>query len=154
MAATLESLRERVSVTLMDPDRLIWGDAALQEAVRLALGEYRLAGGSAQVAGLDGAGTTTLPELHEPLIVLGAAGHAGAMRAVDRVEAFDGEREAPALVQWADARLLDFRQLLRAAFAPAGAGEQSAADERARQAALHTSTNPPWGAWAGWEEEV
>lgn len=153
MAATLAGMRARVAAALMDSDRRVWSDAALEEALRLALGEYQLAGGAAvTLAGLDGAAATTLPALHESMVVAGAAGYAGVMRSVDRVDAFDPDDESRALVAWAQALLLTFRQMLGGVFpgyggAPVVSGQPSSG-EQARLAGLRTSANPPWGRWA------
>jgi len=154
MAATLSGLRGRVAESLADGDHLVWDEAALDEALRLALGEYRLAGGFAELAGLDGAAETTLAAAHESLIVTGAAGYAGSMRAVGRVESFDDQQEAAALVRWAAECLGAFRQMLAAVFPGygVGGGESSgglSAAERARLEGLRTSINPPWGSWEG-----
>lgn len=153
MAATLAGMRERVAAALMDGDHRVWSEPALDEALRLALGEYQLAGGApVTLAGLDGAAATTLPALHETMIVAGAAGYAGTMRSVDRVDAFDPEDESRALVSWAQMLLERFRQMLAGVFpgyggAPGGGGPPSSG-EQARLAGLRSSNNPPWGRWS------
>lgn len=73
----LESLRDRAALFLMDPNRLIWADAALDEAIRQALDAYSRscpqvcsaavaasAGGMLDLSGF--AGFTGLLALHYP----------------------------------------------------------------------------------------
>ncbi len=114
---SLSSFLERIRALLMDSGGLIWDDAALVEALRLALGEYSLAGNApVTLAGLDGASVTNLPELHAALIVWGAAAYAALARAVDRAEAFQTNSAAADLKSWGDQRLKEFKTTLAMLF--------------------------------------
>jgi hypothetical protein len=154
MAATLESLRARLRVALMNAAATAqpWDDAVLDEGIRLALGEYGLAGAApVTLSGLDGAAETSLNGLHESLVVWGAGGYAALSRAVLRAESFQLGGEAEALRSWGEARLEDFKAMLGAVFpgyrpGPALPGDDRAA-EAARLADLRGSTAPPWGSW-------
>jgi len=159
VTATLETICARLEQALADAEGLVWPAAALQEAVHLALDEYNLAAGApCTLAGLDGAAETTLPEGHESIVIIGAAGYAAGMRGVERVEGFDPEGESPALLEWAQTRLGEFRRLLALVFPgfggePGGYSGAPTPAEQARRAGLRLSTRPPWGAWAddeGW----
>jgi len=148
MAATLSSLSARVRDLLADGAADLWGDPAVTEALRLALGEYTLAAQvhapgapAVTLSGLDGAPSTSLPEAHETLIVLGAAGYAAQMRAVDRAGLHDEGAESRLLADWGSRRLGEYKTMLAALF-PVHHG-----DDAARLAELRASTNPTWGLW-------
>lgn len=114
MSATLTGLIERVKTLLMDSGSLVWDTATLGEAVRQALGEYNLAGESAAtISGLDGAGSTTLPAAHDSLLVLGASGYAALARCANRAESYALGGETGQLQSWGQARLGEFRAMLR-----------------------------------------
>lgn len=105
MAATLAQISERVARVLMDPGRLVWAEAVLEEAIRLALGEYnQTLSGAATLQGLDGALQSTLPGEHESLIVLGGAAHAAAICLAGKVEAFPPAAIREDLASWAKQR--------------------------------------------------
>jgi hypothetical protein len=113
MASSLTSLSTRVSALLMDSANLIWPAAAITEGIRSAIGEYGTAGKSAvTLDGLDSASSTTLPAVHDTVIVVGAAGYAAAARAADRAESFQLGSESAELKTWADKRLSEFRGML------------------------------------------
>jgi hypothetical protein len=109
--ATLLTITARVRSLLMDAGASpIWSDATITEGVRLALGEYALAGAAAQtLEGLDGAAVTSLPAVHESLLVGGAAAYAALARNVDRAESFQLDGEAGQLKSWADTRLKEYK---------------------------------------------
>jgi hypothetical protein len=113
MASTLSSLSARVSVMLMDTSNLIWDAGTVTEGIRSAIGEYGTAGEAAvTLNGLDSAAATTLPAVHDTVIVLGAAGYAATARAADRAEAFQLGSESADLKAWGEARLKEFRGML------------------------------------------
>jgi len=151
MSLTLASLRERLRQLIQDPSGLIWTDAGLDEAVRLALHEYNLAKSPAVLSGLDGAETTTLPEIYESALLLGAAGYAACSRALQRsAAALPGQEGLNSLMDWGQARLGEFRAML---------GSSRAAEE-SRLTGLHGAVQPPFPAGTGqtsggwrWEDE-
>ena len=114
MATTLASLLGRVRVLLVDAGSTAWTDALLTEGIRLALGEYNLAGLTAvTISGLDGAVVSSLDGRHDSVIALGAAGYAGVARAVDQLDALPGGlNQSDGFREWAGARLADFRGML------------------------------------------
>jgi hypothetical protein len=117
MTTTLTTLEERLRSLLMDAGSAVWDAAALAEAIRLALGEYALAGKvPVSLAGLDGATETTLNPLHDAAIVWGAAAYAALARAVDRAESFTLGSRAADLKAWGDQRLSEFKAMLGALF--------------------------------------
>jgi hypothetical protein len=134
MAATLISLRARIRAALLDSSSpgQVWDDESLAEALRQALSEYQLAGAApASLQGLDGALVTSLPEMHESLVVWGASAYAALTRSIRRAESFQLGSEAAALEAWGEARLREFRALLNLV----------------RAADLHGADTPPWGQW-------
>lgn len=61
------------------------------------------------ISGLDEAASTTIPEIHDSLVVHGAAGKAGLLRAMQLIEAFGGKTGEPdRLLDWAQRRMADF----------------------------------------------
>ncbi len=135
----LSSLTERVGQALQDGTHLTWPEAALEEALRLALSEYNLAlGGQATLQGLDGEAATSLPRQHESLLALGAAGYAAEGRAARRAEGDQPDaRSAGELSGWAAQRLAAFREML----------------DRARGQELRAAGGAPWDdrEGAGWK---
>jgi hypothetical protein len=134
MTASLSSLQGRVRFLLADPASpvQVWDDATLAEAVRQALDAYHLAGnGPVLLEGLDGAAVTTLPEMHESLIVWGASGYAALARSIRRAESFQLGSEPMALQAWGSLRLRSFQAAL----------------EAVRLSDLHRGHNMPWGSW-------
>lgn len=117
MSADLAALQGRVRAALMDTGSRVWEDAALEEALRLALGEYMLAGKiTVSLAGLDGAAETTLPAAHESLLVWGGSAYAALARAVDRAERTQLAGVPAALADWGGLRLKEFKAMLAAVF--------------------------------------
>lgn len=118
----LTTLLTRISTLLMDTSNRVWDLPTLTEGVRLALGEYNLAGLSSPgfvpvtLNGLDGANVTTLPVHHQTALVIGAAGYAAGARSVDRAESFELDHEARDLAAWSAARLTEWRRMLRLIF--------------------------------------
>ncbi len=137
MASTLTSLSTRVNTYLMDTSNQVWDAATITEGMRLALGEYGLAGNAAvSLSGLDGAALTTLPANHDTVIVLGGAAYAALAQAADRA---DGARLGTAGAEfktWGEARLREFKAMLGVIFpgylavlaAGSGTGSGSGAD--------------------------
>jgi hypothetical protein len=110
---SLSSLQTRVKALLMDTQARSWDSDTLTESIRLALGEYALAGGSAvTVSELDGAEATTLNALHESPLVLGAAAYAALARAVDWADSAQLGSESGQLKAWGDQRLHEFKAML------------------------------------------
>lgn len=132
---------QRVETLLSDNTNLIWTDADLTEAVRLALDEVSLSmGQKLTLSGLDGAVAASLPDLLEGMLVVGAAGYAAVARAVERAEQFELANEGGLLHTWAEERLRDFRALL------------SRWEAVHRTSSLFTqAVANPWGVWT--EEE-
>lgn len=115
--ATLATMLTRVRDGLMDSGSQVWTDGALTESIRLALGEYRLAGEvDVTLQGLDLAAATTLPAAHESLIVWGGLAYAALARAVDRAESFELGSESAELKAWGDKRLQEFKAMLGVVF--------------------------------------
>ena len=162
MSASLTDLLLRVRAALRDTPGLAYDTATLDEAIRQALAVYMLSAGSLSVtlAGLDGATETTLPALHESLVVCGAAAYATQARAAEQAgRAADDIPSIPALNAWADERLKEFHQLLALVFPQCGQSAETAAREAlaaikaeaeaARLAQLRVSLDVPWRAWIG-----
>lgn len=83
-------LLARLRAGLIDPGAAVWKNSELDEALRQALADMALAGGTAySVTGLDGAPATTLPVQYFAALVRGAAGYALLWRAVERLDAFN-----------------------------------------------------------------
>jgi len=122
MAFDYATTLSRLRVFLMDSGSAVWADADLQAAIRLAVGDVSLYNGTAvTLSGLDGAGSTTISALLELPLQTGAAGYAATARAVDRAESFELAGEGDALRIWGEARLKDWRGMLRALYPDAGA---------------------------------
>lgn len=166
MSASLVDLMLRVRAALHDSPGLVYDSTTLEEAIRQALSVYMLSAGSLTVtlAGLDGAVETTLPALHESLLVRGAAAYAAQARAAEQAgRAADGAAvNSPALVAWADECLKEFHQLMALVFPQCGQSAETAAREAlaalkaeaeaARLAGLRASPDVPWRAWIGPED--
>jgi hypothetical protein len=163
MSASMSDLETRVRAALYDGAGLVYDGLTLDEAIRMALGHYNLAGGGqASIAGLDGAETTTLPALHESLVVCGAAAYAAQARAAEQASRAVPESDPAGLRDWASERMREYLHLLalvfplsgEAADAAAGAirADQAAGKEAARLNALRTSGDVPWRAWIDAEE--
>ena len=85
----------------------------IDESIRQALLEYSKASGRAErITGLDGAESTTLPELDSGMIVLGAAGFAASAKGVDRKEAFNLDEQISPQVKQLGERFLERFQTL------------------------------------------
>lgn len=113
MPFDLSTTISRVRSLLMESGTAIWTDAVITEGIRLAVGEAGLR--KAQpltLAGLDGAGSTTLPAVLESALVVGGAAYAVLARAADRAEQFELANEAGTLAAWGEARLADWRVML------------------------------------------
>ncbi len=86
---TLTTIRDFLKQHLADLTSLVWPTASLDEAIRTALRQISHAYDVATpytLSGLDGAGSTTLPELLRSLLVTGAAAHALTFRVIGRFE--------------------------------------------------------------------
>jgi hypothetical protein len=141
MTTTLTSLTTRVQTALMDTGAQVWDAPTITEGIRLALGEYSLAGDAAvTLSGLDGAAVTTLPGLHDTLIVWGAAAYAALSRTIDRAESHQLGGDAAPLKTWGDARLREYKGMLGFVFPGylvtlAGTGGSAASEDPAKLAA-------------------
>jgi thiazole synthase ThiGH ThiG subunit len=90
MDTTLEAIRERIRLFLMDVGGLIWSDDGLDEAVRLALKDLQqVSPVTLAISGLDGALVTVLEMGMDGVIVQGASAYALEMRNIDRADAFE-----------------------------------------------------------------
>lgn len=160
MSASLNSLIPRVRASLHDSPGLVYDSTTVEEAIRQALAVYMLSAGSLSVtlAGLDGAAETTLPALHESLVVCGAAAYAAQARAAEQASRAESDLpNNPTLTAWADERLKEFHQLLALVFPQCGQSAENAAREAldalkaeaeaARLAQLRASPDVPWRAW-------
>ena len=133
----LDTLRTRLAGQLSDAYAELWSSAALDECLRLALGQYNRAAGTAcTVGGLDGALTTTLPAADWDLLLSGAAGLAAAAHALERTSQFSPDATTGAeLLAWGRLQLERF-----------GAGL-----EQVRLKGLQSSLASPHSPWE-WEE--
>ncbi|MBN1370523.1 MAG: hypothetical protein JW987_01075 [Anaerolineaceae bacterium] len=135
MPFDLSNTISRVRNLLIESGTAIWTDAIITEGIRLAVGEAALRKVQPfTLAGLDGAGSTTLPAVLESALVVGGAAYAVLARSVDRAEQFELANEAPTLTAWGEARLADWRRMLAE-----GLAALRAAELRAGAA--------PWMAW-------
>jgi len=90
MDQSLEEIRERVKLFLMDVAGLIWDDATLDEAIRQAMRDLQeVTPITLTLAGLDGALVTVLEIGMDGLIVRGAAVYALQMRIIDRADIYE-----------------------------------------------------------------
>jgi hypothetical protein len=90
MDQSLEEIRERVKLFLMDVGGLIWDNTTLDEAIRQALRDLQeVTPITLTLAGLDGALVTVLEMGMDGLIVRGAAVYALEMRMIDRADTFE-----------------------------------------------------------------
>lgn len=104
MSVDLSSMTARVAEFLQDATHLVYPESAIAEGLRQALAELSRAQGHAlTLAGLDDAGSTTLPEGLESLATQGAAAVVVAGRGLRHAEqaALAPEGVAPATLAWA-----------------------------------------------------
>ena len=110
---TFIEIEDRVAILLLDMTHLNFTVEVIDEGIRQALLEYSKASGRTEsIIGLDGAETTTLPELDSGMIVLGAAGFAAAAKGVDRKEAFNLDEQISPQVKQLGERFLERFQTL------------------------------------------
>ncbi len=150
---TLATMIEQARALLMDGSGAAWDDVTMMAAARQAAAEYSLASGEPLlIEGLNAAITTLVPPF-DALIVWGTSAYAALAKSIDKVDAFDVEGvnadAAEALRGWGEARLLEYKSMLRAVhpgyLAETDAGERAA--EKARRASLRVTNTPPWGQW-------
>lgn len=150
---TLATITEQARALLMDGSGTAWDDTTMTAAVRQAAAEYSLAAGEPLlIAGLNGA-VTTLEAPYDALIVWGAAAYAALARSIDKADTFDiegvNEAAAATLRGWGEARLAEYRAMLRAVYPgylmAVDPGDHAA--EMARRASLRVTSTPPWGQW-------
>ena len=90
MDQSLEEIRERVKLFLMDVGGLVWDNTTLDEAIRQALRDMQeVTPITLTLEGLDGALLTVLEMGMDGLIVRGAAVYALEMRMIDRADTFE-----------------------------------------------------------------
>lgn len=90
MDQSLEEIRERVKLFLMDVAGLIWDNTTLDEAIRQALRDLQeVTPITLSLEGLDGALVTVLEMGMDGLLVRGAAVYALEMRMIDRADTFE-----------------------------------------------------------------
>jgi ABC-type uncharacterized transport system ATPase subunit len=141
MPADLESLTARVAACLQDATQLVYPSDAITEGLRQVLADISTALNRSQaLAGLDGAGETTLPDGLTGLVVQAAAAITVSGRALRHAEqpALSPEGLPPAALGWSEKVLERFRL----------------ACERLRSACLR-GESVPWvlltpGGGAGW----
>jgi hypothetical protein len=132
MTATLSSLQTRLSTYLNDATALVYDSNLTTEAIRLALQQMNLVLTTPYtLSGLDGAGSTILPDLDDSLLIIGAASYAAQSRVIKRNESFNLSQDAAtSLLTWSADRLEDFKSgldfLLNQASVAALAGAQLA----------------------------
>ena len=133
----LEQLEARVMVVLVDQSNRIYSTDEIEEGIRQALGVFSLARGEElKVGGLDDAEDTTLEQLFESQLVLGAAGYVVNSRALEQASAFNQDEKLPAdLAAWAEKTIQAF---------------QVQVVDVTRQGSLHNAANPPWSTVGGW----
>jgi hypothetical protein len=135
---TLAQLESRLAVQLGDASNRIYSSDALEEAIRQALNEYTAEKGEAvTIKDLDAAAATTLPVLHEGLLLAGAGGFAMATRAIDRTDSFEEAAPPASLQSLATEQLKSFRKLLKEVLA------------EARRKDLRSAAVPPWSTTEG-----
>jgi hypothetical protein len=87
MTATLATARDRVEMYLGDSSNLIYSTATIDEALRSALAELSTVHGTAlTLNGLDTAVATTLPDIDEFALIIGAVAYALQFRNAARLE--------------------------------------------------------------------
>lgn len=130
MSETLSSIRDKVKAMLQDDANLVFDPATIESCIRFALDEYGLAKGAVQtISGLDGAVTTTVPDLESIIIQIGAAGYAVEGRVVKRSESFNFKQYIPREIRsWGEDRIKDFQRML----------------ERVRTGTFHGANAVPW----------
>jgi hypothetical protein len=90
MDQSLEEIRERVKLFLMDVGGLIWDNPTLDESIRQAMRDLQVVTPiTLTLEGLDGALVTMLEMGMDGLIVRGAAVYALEMRMIDRADTFE-----------------------------------------------------------------
>ena len=90
MDQSLEEIRERVKLFLMDVGGLIWDNTTLDEAIRQALRDLQeVTPITLTLLGLNGALATVLEMGMDGLIVRGASVYALEMRMIDRADTFE-----------------------------------------------------------------
>lgn len=90
MDQSLEEIRERVKLILMDVAGLIWDETTLDEAIRQALRDLQeVTPITLTLEGLDGALATVLEMGMDGLIVRGASAYALEMRMIDRADTYE-----------------------------------------------------------------
>jgi hypothetical protein len=117
-SATLSTLESRVQVLLSDANARVYSEDLLEEAIRLALGEYSTRAQQVYtLEDLDEAEATTIPDYFDSVVVIGAAGHAAKARALDRADSFTQGETLPAdLDAWGETQLTRFRSILDGLF--------------------------------------
>jgi hypothetical protein len=134
---TLDGFIVRLRAFLVDSGEVSYLDAALEEALRQAIGDLgRSYGEFVTIEDLDAADETTVADVDEALVVRGAAGYAARMRAVDRAESANLDQSMPgSLLEWSKNTLYYFDQALRLV----------------KQRRLQNSTSNPASQWT-WDE--
>jgi len=140
MATNLADLESRLAVSLMDTLHRMYPITVLDEGIRKALNEYSTLHATAfSLQNLDGAGATTLPPLHEEIILIGAAGFAVQARAIAEADAFNQAARLPAdLAGWSEKQITIFKAVLLNTF------------EQDRIQDLHHAPVPPWDSTNTW----
>jgi len=90
MDPSLEEIRERVRLFLMDTGGLVWDNDSLDEAIRQALRDLQeVTPITLTLEGLDAAVATVLEMGMDSVIVRGAAVYGLQMRIIDRADTFE-----------------------------------------------------------------
>ena len=113
MAETLSTLDldgfiARLRAFLVDAGELSYSDNSLTEGIRQAAGDLgrMVYGAFVTITDLDSAITTSVEQRDEDMVVRGAAGYAGRMRAVDRVDSANmGQNMPSTLLDWSTSLL-------------------------------------------------
>jgi hypothetical protein len=113
----LTDLITQVEGLLADAGNVKWSDAEITNGLRLAMSEASLnAGELLTLTGLDSAPATTLPALVEGILALGGAAYCAVQRVAAWADWESESLESAQLQGWGEARLQDFRTLLRQAY--------------------------------------
>jgi hypothetical protein len=139
MALNLAAVITRVENFCLDASNVKFTEANITDAVRQALGDISLAAGEVILLdGLDSAAETTLPARLEGVLVTGAAGFLGLMRAGARADwESQSDGEPKRMGEWGSYWLKYFRGRVDDYY-PAGTGRMF--DQR--------RTSAPFASWA------
>lgn len=165
MTLTLTDALTRLRALLVDSGSVgVWSEETLTAGLRQALAEASLAAAADcagevvfTLAGLDGAGETSLPARLEGLLCWGAAGYAAVVLGLEELGRQRLLPQGIPLREWGEQRLKEFRFMLAAefpAYAPAAGLPGCAAAPDPARAAAETALLEAQSARAAAEAEL